>query len=48
VNIFLAKLGEVSQSMLDEIWSLINESYRVLGEPMGGSIDLEIFETSEE
>lgn len=48
MNISLTKFGEIPQSMLDEISSLINGSYRILGEPMGGSIDLEIFETAEE
>lgn len=48
MNISLTKFGEIPQSKLDEIWSLINESYGVLGEPMSGSIDFEIFATSEE
>ena len=48
MNMSLTKFGEIPQSMLDEISSLINESYTILGEPMGGSVDLEVFEKSEE
>lgn len=47
MNISLTKFGEVAQSTLDEISSLIDESYRILGEPMGGSVELEIFEKAE-
>ena len=48
MNISLTKFGEISQSMLDELLGLINESYTILGEPMGGSVALEIFEKTKE
>ena len=44
MNISLTKFGEIPESALDEISSLIDESYNVLGQPIGGSVDLEIFE----
>jgi hypothetical protein len=47
VNISLAKFGEIPESALNEISSLIDESYSILGQPMGGSVDLEIFEKAE-
>ncbi len=48
MSISLTRFGEIPQAILDEISSLINESYIILGEPMGGSVDLEIFEKAEE
>ena len=47
MNIYLTKFGEIPESVLDEISSLIDESYSILGQPMGGSVDLEIFEKAE-
>jgi len=47
VNISLTNFGEIPESALDEISSLIAESYSILGQPMGGSVDLEIFEKAE-
>lgn len=48
MHISLTRFGEIPQSTLDELSSLINESYTILGEPMGGSVDLEVFEKAEE
>ena len=47
MNISLTKFGEIPESALDEISSLIDESYSILGQPMGGAVDLEIFEKAE-
>jgi len=47
VNISLTKFGSIPESALNEISSLIDESYNILGQPMGGSVDLEIFEKAE-
>ena len=48
VEISLVKYGTIPSSMLDKISGLMEESYSILGEPMGGSVDLEVFEKSEE
>jgi len=48
MNISLTQFGEIPQSLLHEISSLITGFYKTLGEPMGGSVNLEIFEKAEE
>jgi hypothetical protein len=47
MNLFLTTFGQIPQLTLDEISSLIDESYRALGEPMGGSVDVEVWEKAE-
>jgi hypothetical protein len=47
VNISLTKFGSIPESALNEISSLIDESYNILGQPMGSSVDLEIFDKAE-
>jgi len=45
-KVSLAKFGEISPPILNKILDLMDECYRLLGEPIGGSVDLEIFEKS--
>lgn len=44
MNVFLTTFGQIPQSTLGDISSLIDESYRAMGEPMGGSVEVEVWE----
>ena len=46
LKVSLTKFGEISPPMLNKILGLIDECYKLLGEPISGSVGLEIFERS--
>lgn len=45
-KISVTKHGEISQPIVDEILGVIGECYKVVGEPVSGSIDLHVVEKS--
>lgn len=48
MNISIKYYGDISESSADEILNTINACYTELGEPMGGSVSIELFEKGEE
>lgn len=48
IKVGLGKFGEVDQTVVDKILNLMSESYERLGPPMTNSVDLYVFEKSEE
>ena len=48
MNIAIKCYGDVSEASATEISNIVTESYPKLGEPMGGSMSIEVFEKGEE